>query len=283
VGSSQSQIQVAYDVDNDFFRLWLDEQMSYSCALYLSEGDSLETAQRQKHEHHFMQARCTTDTRVLDIGCGWGANVEHLVRARGVRDVHCITLSPAQHAEVVARRLPGVTAHLGDFMKLETTARFDAVISIGMIEHLVSPDEYRAGQHREVYRRFFDRVWELTTPGARVSMQGILRLEVPRNREHLRDLGWISTIFPGGLTLTLDDVVTSGTRRFELEALHTRREHYGRTCRDWRGRLRAHEAVIRARWGDALFETYDRYLGISVTVFEESYGSLAQWTLRRRP
>lgn len=151
-----------------------------------------------------------------------------------------------------------------------------------MLEHAVSPDQYRRGQHREIYGRFFEKVWTLTTPGSWLSMQAILRLRVPRRRDHLRDLGWISTIFPGGLTLSLEDVVTAASRHWELVSLHTRREHYHRTCAAWRERLRAHEATIRRRWGGELFERYDRYLSISMTVFEEEYGSLAQWALRRR-
>src|SRR5262245_21861090 len=109
--SNQREVEVSYDVDNEFFRLWLDERMNYTCALF--EGtDSLEEAQLKKLAWLHDAAHVRPDSSVLDIGCGWGANIEYLSQQRGVRDVHGITLSTAQHAEIRRRALPGVTAQV---------------------------------------------------------------------------------------------------------------------------------------------------------------------------
>src|SRR5579862_6081201 len=118
MGSTQSDVAVSYDVDNEFFRLWLDERMSYTCALF-DEADlaiptmpdahpagNLERAQLRKLDWLHDAAHVTPDKSVLDIGCGWGANLEYLATARGVPNVHGITLSPAQHAEIRRRALP---------------------------------------------------------------------------------------------------------------------------------------------------------------------------------
>jgi len=101
--SSKSDIAVSYDLSNDFFRLWLDESMNYTCALF-DEGphaptDSLELAQINKLAILHDDAHIRPDMRVLDIGCGWGANLQYLAVDRGVREVHGITLSEAQHQE----------------------------------------------------------------------------------------------------------------------------------------------------------------------------------------
>jgi len=99
MGSTQEQVAVSYDVDNEFFRLWLDERMSYTCALF--EGtENLEEAQGKKLAWLYNAAHVTKDASVLDIGCGWGANIEYLALMRGTKDVHGITLSPAQFAEI---------------------------------------------------------------------------------------------------------------------------------------------------------------------------------------
>ena len=89
--STKAEVEVSYDVDNEFFRLWLDERMNYTCGLF--EGtDSLEQAQLNKLAWLYDAAHVHKDASMLDIGCGWGANIEYLALNRGTKDVHGITL-----------------------------------------------------------------------------------------------------------------------------------------------------------------------------------------------
>ncbi len=279
--SNQAEVEVSYDVSNEFFRLWLDERMNYTCALF--EGtDNLEEAQLKKLQWLHDAARVTPDKKVLDIGCGWGANLEFLSTAKGVQESYGITLSRAQHEEVQSRNLPGVTVDCVDYRDYEPTTKFDAVISICMMEHIARPEEARAGEHIRLYRDYFRRVWEWTNPGAWFGLQTILRNRVPRNRQDLKDIGWLTyAIFPGGLSLRLEDVVMAVNPYFEIMEIQTRRTHYGRTCQEWLNRLRDHEGLIREKWGDQVFEDYDRYLRTCVTGFDKHYQSLAQYALRR--
>ena len=106
--STQEQIEVSYDVSNEFFRLWLDERMHYTSASYLTGDETLEEAQLQKCRILHDYAEATPDSLVLDIGCGWGANLEYLVLHHGLKRAHGITLSPAQCEEINSRKLPGV-------------------------------------------------------------------------------------------------------------------------------------------------------------------------------
>src|SRR5215475_4901302 len=109
MGSNQADIQVSYDVDNEFFRLWLDERMNYTCALF--EGtDNLEEAQLKKLAWLSEAAQVKKGGTALDIGCGWGANLEYLALVRGAGEAHGITLSRQQKAEIDRRQIPGVTA-----------------------------------------------------------------------------------------------------------------------------------------------------------------------------
>src|SRR6186713_328660 len=98
MGSSKADVEVAYDVSNEFFRLWLDERMHYTSAVFEKDTETLEQAQVNKSRWLYDFAEMNPDKRVLDIGCGWGANVEYMV-TRGVKDIHGITLSTAQHQE----------------------------------------------------------------------------------------------------------------------------------------------------------------------------------------
>ena len=279
--STREDIAVTYDVANDFFRLWLDERMIYSCALF--EGtDDLETAQVNKLRYFHDGTRVTPDKRVLDIGCGWGGNLEFLARDMGVRDVTGITLSEAQYKEVAAKAAPGVSVECVSYKDYRPEEKFDAAISIGMFEHVATPEQARSGQHVEVYRDYFRRVWEWTNPGSWFGLQSVISLRIPRDRRHLRWLGWgTSTIFPGAITPRLEAIMASVNPYWEVVEVKTRREHYARTTAEWLRRLKRSERAIRERWGDELFAEYEEYLGGCVMVFDKGYQSLVQILLRR--
>lgn len=281
MGSTQKDVQVSYDVSNDFFRLWLDERMNYTCGVF--EGtDNLEEAQVKKLNviHDF--AHLSPDKRVLDIGCGWGANIEFMALDKGVKDVHGVTLSPAQFEEIKRRNIPGVTAHCVNFFDYEPAEKFDALTSICMIEHVCSPEEARNGKAVELYRNYFKRAHAITKKGAWFGLQSILRNFVPRSQKDIRDIGWVTyAIFPGGITPRMEEIVQAVNPYWEIMEVKTRREDYGRTCWHWRDRLRKNEALIKDKWGAQVFDDYDRYLSACVTGFDKHYQSLAQWSLRR--
>ena len=281
--STQPDIEVSYDVGNEFFALWLDEQRNYSCALWQGEDDDLESAQRRKLAYLSELARTGPGTRVLDIGCGWGANLGFQTGRRRVTRAHGITLSPAQLRFTLERELPGVSAELVDYRDFQTDEPFGAVISIGMLEHVVRPDQVWSGEHLAVYADFFRRVHSWCLPNARFGLQVILRDRIPRDRDDLNRLQWVTnSIFPGGMSPRLEDIYATVEPYWEIVSLRTRRDHYRRTCAEWLRRLRGHEDTIRARWGDRVFTDYERYLSICVLAFGKRYQSLAQFGLRRR-
>lgn len=274
-------IRTSYDVGNDFFRLWLDEAMNYSCAVW-RPGDSLQAAQDRKLDviHDF--AGISAASTVLDIGCGWGANLQRMVEHRGVRSATGITLSAAQRQEVLARGLPGVEVELVDYRDLQPARPFDAVTSICMFEHIATPEQARHGQHVDVFRDFFGRVHGWTRPGARFAMQTILIDRLPRDRHHIREMAEVTAaVLPGSKCARLHEVVKASGAHWELQRLVTRRPDYVRTLREWHRRLVAHEPVIRERWGDRVFAEYERYLRGCAVAFDRGYLTVAQISFRR--
>jgi cyclopropane-fatty-acyl-phospholipid synthase len=279
--STQQEVEVSYDVDNDFFRLWLDEAMNYTCAIW-EDSSTLEEAQLNKLRILCDFAHVQPGSRVLDIGCGWGAALQYLVGERDVAEAHGITLSSAQIEEIESRRLPRVTASLESYADYSPPCQFDAVLSICMIEHVATPQQARRGEHIAMYRDYFRRVHEWTLPGARFGLQVILRDRIPRDRDDLRDIHWFTHhIFPGGLSLRLEDLVRSVAPYWEIMEIHTRREHYRRTMAAWAERFDRNADLIRERWGPEVFEDYSRYLHGGVRAFDRRYQSLAQVALRR--
>lgn len=279
--STKADIAVTYDVSNEFFNLWLDKRRIYSCALF--EGtDDLEQAQFNKLKFFHDKARVTPDKRVLDIGCGWGGLMEFLATEMGVKDVNGITLSEAQYTAIREKAVPGVSAELVSYLDYKPQKKFDAVISIGMFEHIATPEQVRGGENIRVYRDYFRRAWEWTTPGAWFGLQSVTGALLPRKREDIRDLGWgTTTIFPGAITPRPEAILAAVNPYWEVMELWTRREHYAKTTAAWLDRLQQHEAEIRQRWGDKTFEDYERYLGGCVKVFEKGFQSLAQLVMRR--
>jgi cyclopropane-fatty-acyl-phospholipid synthase len=279
--STEAEVAVSYDVGNEFFRLWLDRRMNYTCAVF-DDTDDLDEAQVAKLAALTDFAHIRPGSRVLDIGCGWGAALEYLAVDRGVHHAHGITLSQAQTAEVRRRKLPGVTVDCTDYRDFRPGQPFDALLSICMIEHVCTPEQARAGEHIAAYRDYFRRAWTWTRPGAWFGLQTILRNRVPRNRDDAVDVSWVTReIFPGGITPRMEDIVAAVNPYWEIVEVRTRREDYRRTTTLWRERLRTHEATIRDRWGDRVFEDYDRYLSTCIRAFARHYQSLAQWSLRR--
>lgn len=282
--SNKAEVEVSYDVSNEFFRLWLDERMNYTCGVF-DGTDNLEKAQVQKLAFLYDYAHCGPDTKsVLDIGCGWGANIEYLAVDRKIPDVHGITLSTAQHEEIRRRKIPGVTSHCVSYTDYQPPAgkKFDALFSICMMEHVATPEEARTGKHLDLYRNYFRLAREWTRPGAYFAVQTILRNVVPRNRKDLEDIGFCTyKIFPGGISLRMEDIVMSVTPYWEIKEVTTRRIDYMKTCEHWLARLQKNEKLIREKWGNQVYEDYDRYLSTCVRAFDKHYQSLAQWSLKR--
>src|SRR5439155_20103109 len=146
MGSNKADIAVSYDVSNEFFRLWLDESMSYTCGIFDDSparaempppghaGErTLEEAQREKHRILAGFAHLGPESSLLDIGCGWGANLEYQSTVSSVRKAHGITLSEAQCAEIRRRALPGVTADVCSYLDYKPAEKFDAIISMCMM------------------------------------------------------------------------------------------------------------------------------------------------------
>ena len=237
--------------------------MHYTSASFLTGDETLEQAQIQKCKILADYAEITPESRVLDIGCGWGSCLEYLVTDRGVTQADGITLSTAQLEWVHGRGTPGINAMLQDYHTYDPEQKYDALISIEMIDHLCSPEQSR-------------------DKGGCFGFQAILRNRVPRNREHLADLAHTAdVIFPGGLNPRLEELVAAVNPYWEIVDMRTQRTCYGRTVAEWLRRMRMHEGEIREKWGDGVYDNYDRYLATCVRGFDMHYSSDVQMKLRK--
>ena len=229
-----------YDTSNEFFALWLDSAMVYSCAYFSRDTESLENAQQRKLDYVCRKLRLQPGERLLDIGCGWGGLVVHAARRFGV-DAIGITLSEPQahlaRGRIQQARLSQTCqVEVRDYRDMPGDVQFDKIASIGMVEHvgLAKLPEY------------LRTAWRLLRPGGAFLLHGIgesLASKARRGPSFADRYVFPDSELPGiGVLLEAADACG-----FEVRDVESLREHYVLTLRRWRERLEANrEQAVRA-------------------------------------
>jgi len=151
-----------------------------------------------------------------------------------------------------------------------------------MVDHLVSPAQAREGQAVDIYRTYFNKCATWVKPGACFGFQAILRNKVPRTKKDLQDLQFTAdVIFPGGLNPRIEELIMAAHPAWEVMEVRTQRESYGKTTAEWYRRLQLHEKTIREKWGNQVYDEYDRYLSTCVRAFANHWSSDVQMKLRK--
>ena len=260
---SREAIAYHYDVSNEFYRLWLDEQMVYSCAYFNDPNESLDQAQRNKLDHICRKLRLKAEEQLLDIGCGWGALICWAAQHYGVR-AHGITLSRQQYeyTQTKIRDLgleKQVTVELRDYRDLPSDAAFDKVSSIGMFEHV-------GLKNLPIY---FHAVRRVLKPGGLFLNHGITNDEE----------GWHKSVgtefmqryvFPDGELDSVSNVQRVMERTgFEICDVEALRPHYALTLRHWVSRLETQRKEALAHVSEATYRVWRLYMVACTSQFEQ--------------
>jgi cyclopropane-fatty-acyl-phospholipid synthase len=275
-GASKAAISFHYDLGNEFFRLFLDRECCYSCAMYDDESDSLEAAQQRKLEYHIQQARADGAARVLDIGCGWGALQKKLVREHGVQLAVGLTLSKNQEEWIRSMGLPGVEVRVESWSDHVPTAAYDSIISIGAFEHFARPSS-RAVRLRG-YRNFFKCCYDWLNPGGWMSLQSIGLGAVDRG---VKGQFVAENIFPESDLPRLGEIAEACEGIFEVVLVRNDRADYQRTNHEFRDRLRKNWDVAVSLVGEETVRTFEKYFRMSAAGFSRGTTNLYRITFRR--
>jgi cyclopropane-fatty-acyl-phospholipid synthase len=279
LGAGSAAIRHHYDVGNEFWQVWLDPTMSYSCAMWENPTDDIESAQRRKLDYHAEQARASGAARVLDVGCGWGAQLTHLVGSQGVQHAVGLTLSDAQAEYLRALAPSNVEVLVRSWSDYEPSAPFDAIISVGAFEHFARLG-LSSEEQIEAYRRFFGACRSWLKPGGRLSLQTIAYGDIPRDRP-LRDRFIVDEIFPESELPRLADIARAAEMELEIEKVRNDRGDYVKTLRAWLDRLRERRDEAVAASSEELVARYERYLRMFAYSMELGAFTLLRLTMRR--
>jgi cyclopropane-fatty-acyl-phospholipid synthase len=280
-GASAGAIAHHYDVGNDFYSLWLDESMTYSCALWENENDDLAAAQLHKVDYLVSLSGASGRDRVLDIGCGWGFAMRRLIAEHGVRHATGLTLSEEQAHHIEGLGDPRLEVRLQDWADFVPEAPYDAAISAGAMEHFVKFGWQRP-QKVAAYRRFFEKCYESLKPGAGMALQTIGKGNVVLDEQGLKDIIFIAQhIFPESDLPRLAEIVHAAEKLFEVKSVVNHREHYARTCSAWLERLQANRAKATEIAGPEKVEIYQTYLKASIRQFRLGHANLYRLSLVR--
>ena len=271
VGEAQANVAHHYDLGNDFYRLFLDEGMQYSCAYFTDPGETLEQAQRNKLRLIAAKLRLAPGLKVLDIGSGWGDLALYLAAMEDV-DVTGVTLSTEQHALSNEKARAAGLAHrvrfeLLDYRRMQ--GRFDRIVSVGMFEHV--------GVHH--YPEFFAQVNALMQDDGLMLLHSIGHMSPPGTASP-----WLRKyIFPGAYSPALSEVFPVVEQASlwvtDLEFL---RVHYADTLREWHRRFEANRAAIADMYDERFCRMWEFYLISAEMMFRTGSQLVFHMQLARR-
>lgn len=247
-----------YDIGNDLYRLFLDEDLQYSCAYFTDPANSIAQAQLDKKAHIASKLRLEPGQRVLDLGCGWGGLALYLNRVADV-DVLGVTLSVEQ---LKVARERAEAAGVAERVKFElidyrdVTGTFDRIVSIGMFEHLGPP----------FFQEFFHKVRTL------LALDGVALVHTMgrMGKKGRTDKFILKYIFPGGYLPSLSEIIGASEReRLIMSDCEALRLHYVYTLRAWYERFKANEEEVVRMYDRRFYRLYAFYLAASMTMFSD--------------
>lgn len=261
------EVSSHYDIGNEFYELWLDETLSYSCGYFKHPNDSLYQAQVNKVDYILRKLCLKPDMTLLDIGCGWGFLLIEAAKKYGIRGMG-ITLS---HEQLDKFRDRIDEEGLGDYLHVqlmdyrdlqETEFKFDRVVSVGMVEHV----------GRKNYQLFQDCVSRVLKDGGMYLLHFISAL-----KEHPGD-PWIKKyIFPGGMVPSLREMVsTMAEDNFHILDVENLRLHYNKILLCWKENLDKHRDEVVWMFDEKFARMWELYLASCAATFHNDIIDLHQ-------
>jgi cyclopropane-fatty-acyl-phospholipid synthase len=285
-GTSALAIRAHYDVSNDFYALWLGPSMSYSSGRWTEDTADDRTAQAEKVAFFAQQLGLgVAGGRLLDVGCGWAAQLRPMLEQHGLAEGVGLTLSDAQAAWVAERPIPRTQVRLESWADHDPAERYDAIMSFGAFEHFAR-DGTTGDARVRAYRAFFARCFGWLPEGRRLGLETIAHDDAPDTGAPLGrgPLGdFVLGLYPESLSPHLCEIVLGFEPYFLVRDLRADGADFGRTIRAWLTSLVAHRAEAEAIVGVDTYRRFKTYLAASEVQFRMRTITNYRLVLERRP
>lgn len=282
--ATQKDIEAHYDVDNDFFSLFLDEKYRvYTCAVW-ENATNLQDAQIAKLARIAQFANIQDGDNVIDVGCGWGGMMQYISENFSQAHVHGLTLSPKQTQHIVTSKIDRVTAETlsWEHYRPQNNQKLDAIVSICALEHFATVEDQSQNLQREIYKKFFDWCLEVSTDEAQIGLQTIIITRPPNNITELKDSRFLlEKVFPGSALSCISDIQAAIVDKYEISAAKRIGHDYVRTLNAWKYNLENASEVVSKRYGQEVYDHHIHYLDAARRCFETEYTDLYQISLKR--
>ena len=273
IQKSKENISMHYDLGNDFFSMWLDKSLTYSCGIFNSPKETLEQAQINKYNKLINMVKPSRGDRILEIGCGWGGFAEHLAKNYDIK-LDCITISKKQYLFTKERmRLKKlnhkVNVHMLDYRDIKS--KYDIIVSIEMIEAV----------GEKYLDKYFNTIKQNLLSGGRAAIQAIVIKDELYNRYRTKEDFIQKYIFPGGFLPSIESLnKLSKKSGLIIDTYHSYGSHYSNTLQKWRESfLNSWDEISKQGFNSSFKKMWDFYFSYCDAGFKSKNIDLIQFSL----
>jgi cyclopropane-fatty-acyl-phospholipid synthase len=274
----KKSIEHHYDAGNDFYALWLDKRMVYSCALWEKDIDNdIESAQTRKLNWHLNNVCPDSKGNILDIGCGWGSLLQRHIERNEQNMGLGLTLSTEQ-MNYINNETPNVSAIVESWTDYKPDHQYDGIVSIGAFEHFANRN-MSSKNKISLYSSFFELCNQWLRDGGVLSLQTITYKTMKPEDQNL----FISDeVFPNSELPSYNEIVQACKPYFEITQQRFDGNQYAKTCDIWLSRLRKNKQLAIDLYSHETYEHYVKYLKYCVVGFMSEKIDLARYSMRKK-
>lgn len=273
--------ELSPELDEGFFRLVLDgTYLSDSAALW-DRAENLQQAQENKLRRIAQLARVEKGDRVVDIGCGWGGMIRYGVDKLDVSEITGLTVSRAQYDFAAKQSSTRGSVRLGSWREFQPQQKVDALTCIDALEHFVPLAVRAQGKQKEIYRRFFQKCYEISSETAFLGIQTVVAVKRADTIQTQADMAFIAKMFPGSSLPFQDELLDSAKGIYDVAEWRSVGNDYRLTLEAWLTNLRNNKDLISRKYGLDTFEKYQRYFEATLRSVQNGYVDLLLLSLEK--